>query len=101
MRATAKRARGRDGRMLAARVEPKNGSRSQEIKSPLTTKAPYKRGWETERWLFGPKLPRPSSTLPSRRALVGSCPPDLIADSSASRRMTPSRYKHHLRATLG
>jgi hypothetical protein len=23
------------------------------------------RGWETERWPFGPKLPRPSSTLPN------------------------------------
>ena len=29
------------------------------------------RGWETERWPFGPKLPRPSSILPKRKSLIG------------------------------
>ena len=54
---------GRDGRMLAARVEQKNGmqGRPKWRHAPLTKKAPYKpdalighvrfeeRGWETER----------------------------------------------------
>jgi hypothetical protein len=55
---------GRDGRMLAARVEQKNGMTEEDKNGviPLTKKAPYKpdagdrhvrfdeRGWETERW---------------------------------------------------
>src|SRR4051794_10094781 len=63
LRATAKR-RTRSGRKNARGAgQTKEWVSKPSIKSPLITKAPYKRGLGNTALAIGPKLPRPSSTL--------------------------------------
>jgi hypothetical protein len=69
---------GRDAVTLADERARQQGTRTSTYTGAPVSDPTDERGWKTERWPCGPKLPRPSSTL-----LQSDPPPEIVRVASS------------------